>query len=140
MKDTAEMKTYIEKLKESFCFHDSFVFSAKLKGNDYVVYIETYEDHDWEKCACVKITFKNVTSIKRDDDRSIRTKLDEEGYLESNCRYNFEHIRQKNDVLIIQLVVYSYMIGSYRKIVIECEDVEFVKDIPLKEVPDNREI
>ena len=46
MKDTAAMKTYIEKLKERFCFHDSFVFSAKLKGNDYVVYIETYEDHD----------------------------------------------------------------------------------------------
>ena len=63
MKDTAEMKTYIEKLKESYCFHDSFVFSAKLKGNDYVVYIETYEDHDWEKCACVKITFKNVDAI-----------------------------------------------------------------------------
>lgn len=32
------------------------------------------------------------------------------------------------------------MIGSYREIVIECEDVEFVKDIPLKEVLDNREI
>lgn len=116
-----------------FRLHDASVLAIKRNSSNVEMYLQ--KDGDWPEYATpyIKIIFKNVWQFDREKGFSLRPKINEHGYLSTNCIYLYNELYRSENGYEIHMLLWTPT--ALRYLTICCEDLDFDENIPLDSIP-----
>ena len=122
-----------EALRRRFSFHDASVLAIKKVRSDVELYLR--KDGGWlgDATPYIKIIFKNVRQLDRENGFSLRPKLDADGDLRTSCTYLYDELYHTESGYEVHMLFWT--LKALRYLTICCEDIEFEDNIALEAVP-----
>ncbi|HHU53186.1 MAG TPA: DUF4085 family protein [Clostridiaceae bacterium] len=120
-----------DEIKERFYFHDAGFISITQEGKDISFILRM--DGIWDVSPFVRIRFKNLLKLDKEEGLVINLLRDEDSQLYSNTYYLYEELYRISEGYEAHFLISSEEDLKYLTIV--CEDIEIEEDVDLREEP-----
>lgn len=116
-------------IRSAFRFHDANLLALKKVRSDLELYLR--KDGGWSKDTTpyIKVIFKNVTMYDREKGLVLRTKIDSDGGIGSNCQCLYDELYRTDNGYEVHMLLWTAK--ALRYLTIGCEDICFEDNIQL---------
>ena len=115
------------RIKAQLFFHDACLLALKKNKADMELYLR--KDGGWfdGTTPYIKIIFKNVSKLERENGFALRIKRNSEGEMISSCHYLYDELYRTDNGYELHILLATSK--ALRYLTICCEDIEFIDNI-----------
>ncbi len=120
-----------EEIESQFRFHDAELLMIKKVRSNIELYLSKCGGvRTSDTTPYIKIIFNNVQKIYREKGLVLRTKIEEDGELYSNCRYLYDELYKNEDGYEVHMLLWTPK--ALRYLTIQCENIAFEDNISIE--------
>ncbi|MCH5183790.1 MAG: DUF4085 family protein [Oscillospiraceae bacterium] len=126
-----------ERIKSTFCFHDNDLLSFQKQGNTYEMLLQ--KEYGWSEeeqkegiTPYIKIIFIEGVLLEQEAILRLKTKIDEDGDLDTNCIYLYDELYSVPGGYEVHMLF--YILEEQERLAyltIRCSDIHFEDNITL---------